>query len=121
MELTVGKKGGGGRVGYATVSNKGPKNLGGSRGAGGRVKGGGARAALARLAGGGQIALNNFAREAGLSQADTLAEVDRLVASDQAEFTYLSANAAAILRGNGQAVPERDGRPVRGFRLTGSV
>ena len=41
MELTVGKKGGGGRVGYATVSNKGPKNLGGSRGAGGRVKGGG--------------------------------------------------------------------------------
>ena len=38
----MGKKGGGGRVGYATVSNKGPKNLGGSRGAGGRVKGGGA-------------------------------------------------------------------------------
>ena len=51
MELTVGNKGGGGRVGFGNPSNKGPKNLGGSKGAGGRVTGGGTRAALARITG----------------------------------------------------------------------
>jgi hypothetical protein len=123
MELTVGNKGGGGRVGFGNPSNKGPKNLGGSKGAGGRVTGGGTRAALARIdAGGGSpISVANFAREAGLDGADALTEIDRLVDAAEAEYTFLSPSAAAILRGNGQAVPERDGRPVRGFRMTGSV
>jgi hypothetical protein len=121
----VGKKGGGGRVGFSNPSNKGPKRLGGRLGAGGRIIGGGTQASLARITegkpSGSQITLANFSREAGISNADALAEVDRLVAANQAEYTYFSSNVAAILRANGQAVAERDGQPVRGFRLTGSV
>jgi hypothetical protein len=122
----VGQKGGGGgRVGFGNPVNKGPKHLGGRRGAGSRVTGGGPRAAIARITEdrpkGSHITLANLSREAGISQADALAEVDRLVAANQAEYTYYSANVAAILRGNGQTVQERDGQPVRGFRLTGSV
>ena len=125
MELTVGKKGGGGRVGFGNPSNKGPKNLGGSKGAGGRVTGGGTRAALARITGGAggghdQRWPTSPVRPASIRRMPSPRSIAWLRANE-AEFTYLSANAAAILRGNGQAVPERDGRPVRGFRMTGSV
>jgi hypothetical protein len=121
----VGKKGGGGRVGFSNPSNKGPKHLGGRLGAGGRLIGGGPRGAIARLTegrpSGSNITLANLSREAGISQADALAEVDRLVAANQAEYTYYGSNVAAILGANGQTAAERNGQPVRGFRITGSV
>lgn len=118
----MGAKGGGGRVGYGTAKNagpknKGPKNLGGSSGAGGKIVGGGTVAVLHRI--GNNVSLANFARHAGLNEAQALAEAERLVASGQAEYTYLSAHVAAVLKGNGKAVPEHGGLPIRGFKLTG--
>jgi hypothetical protein len=118
----VGKKGGGGRVGYGTsASNKGPRRLGGPRGAGGRVTGGGTGAALRRAAGGSlrgaKVSLSHFRRQADLSAEAALAEADRLVAAGQAEYTYLSDRVAAVLRGHGQEPPVRHGRPVGGIHI----
>jgi len=121
----MGAKGGGGRVGYGTATNKGPKRLGGRTGAGGRVTGGGATHALTRAAGGNpkgkQFTLANFQRQAGLSQAEALAEADRLVAAGKAEYTFLSDRVAAVLKGNGRTVAHRDGRPVKGIKVTGDI
>lgn len=119
------KGGGGGRVGFGTATNKGPKSLGGRLGAGGRVTGGGTGLALMRAAGGNpagkQFTLANLQRQAGLSQAQALAEADRLVAAGQAEYTYLSDTVAAVLKGNGRDVAYRGGRPVKGIKVTGNI
>lgn len=118
----MGRKGGGGRVGFGNPTNKGPKNLGGRGGAGGRVVGGPTGEVLRRVAGGEtkgyRVTLSNFQRQSGLASAEALAEVDRLVASGQAEYAYLSDLGARILRSHGRDVPERNGRPVSGFTMT---
>lgn len=117
----MGKKGGGGRVGYGTLSNKGPRNLGGWRGAGRKVRGGNTHDAIQRALGpypvGHGMSFAHFQRQTGLGQSDALAAIDELVRSGQAQYTFLADNTAAILRGNGVDVVERDGRPVKGFKM----
>ena len=125
MELTVGKKGGGGKVGFGNPSNKGPKNLGGSKGAGGHVTGGGTRPPSPGSPAAPAAAVRSAwptlpVRPASMGRMPSPRSIAWLTPL-KPEYTFLSPDAAAILRGNGQAVPERDGRPVRGFRMTGSV
>lgn len=122
----MGQKGaGGGRVGFGTATNKGPRSLGGRLGAGGRVTGGGTGHALTRAAGGNpkgkHFTLANLQRQAGITPAQALAEADRLVAAGQAEYTFLSNTVASVLKGNGRDVAYRGGRPVKGIKVTGDI
>lgn len=119
----MGNKGGGGRTGFGNATNKGPRALGGSRRAGGRVTGGSTGAALARAAGGNprgkRISIAHFQRQTGAGNPMT--EFDRLVREGKAEYTFLSDRVAAVLRNHGKSVPTRDGRPVRGIKVTGEI